>query len=118
MGLYTAPPRTPQSGGEKKVPRDFHAVGVRGTAVHAPAWSNNPNPNPMKTTRLLSIVAALAGVATLGFAGAGPDYWARMNAAAKSAPKHTIRIKSAEPKAQPAPPAANGCTSCGCAKKT
>lgn len=72
----------------------------------------------MKTTRLLIIVAALAGFASLSFAGAGPDYWARMNTAAKATTKNTPRIKTTDLKAKPAPEAAIGCTSCGCAKKT
>lgn len=72
----------------------------------------------MKTTRLLIIAAAFAGLASLSFAGAGPDYWARMNAAAQSTAKYTPGSKSTDFKAKPAPAPAISCTACGCAKKT
>jgi hypothetical protein len=76
----------------------------------------------MKATKLLIAAAALAGVASLGFAGPGPEYWARMNATNKKPAYPSIwQTKSTETKAKPAPqpPAevTSTCTSCGCSAK-
>lgn len=81
----------------------------------------------MKATKLLIATAAFAGLASLGFAGPGPEYWARMNAAQKkpaSYPtiwrtKDTSETKTA-PTAKPAAEVATACANCSCcqAKKS
>ena len=81
----------------------------------------------MKATKLLIAAAAFAGLASLSFAGPGPEYWARMNAANKNASYPSIwRTKTpaestakAKPAAKPATEVAATCASCECcAKKT
>lgn len=79
----------------------------------------------MKATKLLIVAAAFAGLASLSFAGPGPEYWARMNAANKSASYPSIwRNKTpaeATVKAKLAPkPAAEvtaTCAACECCAK-
>jgi hypothetical protein len=77
----------------------------------------------MKATKLLIAAAVFAGLAALSFAGPGPEYWARMNAAQKKPASYpTIwRTKdAAETKAAPAakPDAvAASCTNCSCRAK-
>jgi hypothetical protein len=73
----------------------------------------------MKATKLLIAAAALAGLASLSFAGPGPEYWARMKAAAKKSVSPGIEQKSlaemkAKPAAQPAAAVTATCTSCTC----
>lgn len=80
----------------------------------------------MKATKLLIAVAAFAGLASLSFAGPGPEYWARMNAVNKNASYPSIwRTKTpaettakALPAAKPELAVAAACTACsGCQTK-
>ena len=79
----------------------------------------------MKATKLLFAAVALAGLASLSFAGPGPEYWARMNTANKNASYPSIwRNKApaeAAVKATPAPkPVADvtaTCANCECCAK-
>lgn len=80
----------------------------------------------MKVTKLLFAAAAFAGLASLSFAGPGPEYWARVNGANKKASYPSIwqnkTPAEATAKAKPAPkPAAEVTTTCAncecCAKK-
>jgi hypothetical protein len=79
----------------------------------------------MKATKLLIASAAFASLAALSFAGPGPEYWARMNAAAKKAKPASYpsiwQNKSAEtkakPAAKPAAETATTCAPCGCCAK-
>lgn len=71
----------------------------------------------MKATKLLIAAAAFAGLASLSFAGPGPEYWARMAEAAKNRP--AIKAKVDTPaKTTPAPAVSSACTACqGCQAK-
>ncbi len=79
----------------------------------------------MKATKLLVAAAAFAGLASLSFAGPGPEYWARMNAANKNASYPSIwRNKTpaeatvkASPTPKPATEVTATCASCGCSAK-
>jgi hypothetical protein len=78
----------------------------------------------MKAPKLLLAAAAFAGLASLSFAGPGPEYWARMTAAQKKPAAYPSiwRAKPAETKAslaaQPAAAVAASCTACsGCQTK-
>lgn len=79
----------------------------------------------MKATKLLIAAAAFAGLASLSFAGPGPEYWARMNAANKNASYPTIwqtktpaeTSAKATTAAKPATDVATSCVSCGCNAK-
>ncbi len=75
----------------------------------------------MKATKLLIAAAAFAGLAALTFAGPGPEYWARMNAAQKkpSAYPSIWRTKdNGVTKAKPTAEVAASCTACsGCQTK-
>jgi len=65
----------------------------------------------MKATKLLLVTALFAGLATLSFAGPGPQFWA-----AQAQNQKEQQIKAAA-KAQPATEAPKGmkvCTTCGC----
>ncbi|MFZ5494290.1 MAG: hypothetical protein ACOZE5_03005 [Verrucomicrobiota bacterium] len=70
----------------------------------------------MKATKLLIAAAAFASLASLSFAGPGPEYWARMAEAAKNRASLTAKTKLATPaKAAPAPAVSSACTACsGC----
>jgi hypothetical protein len=79
----------------------------------------------MKATKLLFAAAAFASLASLSFAGPGPEYWARMNKNQKPASYPSIwqTKASAETKAQvaakPAGEKGMACADCqGCAKKS
>jgi hypothetical protein len=75
----------------------------------------------MKATKLLTVAAAFVSLASLSFAGPGPEYWARMNAANKKPAYPSIwQTKSTETKAKPvAAPLAEvtSCASCDCCAK-
>lgn len=64
--------------------------------------------SPMKTTRLILATALFAGVATLSFAGPGPDYWARFEK------EHAAARAKAAAKTPAAPQAAATCVNCNC----
>lgn len=69
----------------------------------------------MKTIKIITALALLTGLTSLSFAGAGPDYWMRMNQAAKD--KAAIEAKATNPaKAQPAAEVAS-CATCSCCAK-
>jgi|GEM_PF-2156982 len=74
----------------------------------------------MRAAKLL-LTTAFAGLASLGLAGPGPEYWARMNATQKkpSAYPSIWRIKdNGETKAKPTAEVAASCTACsGCQTK-
>jgi hypothetical protein len=80
---------------------------------------------PMKASKLLLAVAAFASLASLSFAGPGPEYWARMNKNEKPASYPTIwRTKASAETTLKAPPAAKtaaevatSCASCECCVK-
>lgn len=64
----------------------------------------------MKTTKLLLAAALLTGLAALGYAGPGPDFFARINKAQK---ERSPAKAEAQAKVQAAPQVAS-CTACGC----
>ena len=64
----------------------------------------------MKATKLLLVTALFAGLATLSFAGPGPDYRTRMNQAEKD---HAQAQAAAASTVQAGTPAV-ACGSCGC----
>ena len=72
----------------------------------------------MKATKLLIAAAVFTSLASLSFAGPGPEYWVRMNAAAKKSSYPSIwRAKPVETKAKPAAKPATevaACTTCSC----
>lgn len=75
----------------------------------------------MKATKLLIAAAAFAGLASLSFAGPGPEYWARMNPKAQTSyptrwAKPAVQTPAkAKPAAMPAAEVAASCTACqGC----
>lgn len=63
---------------------------------------------PMKATKLLLAAALFTSLATLSFAGPGPDYWARLTQAAKDNAKADVQAK-----VQAAPQVAV-CATCSC----
>lgn len=83
----------------------------------------------MKANKLLLAAALFTGLATLGLAGPGPEYWARMNAAAKKSSYPSIwQTKPAadtnaqakpvaKPAAKPAGEVAATCATCACCAK-
>lgn len=79
----------------------------------------------MKATKLLIAVAAFAGLASLSFAGPGPEYWARMNAANKNASYPSIwrnmtpteATAKAKPAAKPTTDVTATCATCECCAK-
>jgi len=71
----------------------------------------------MKTIKIITALALLTGFTSLSFAGAGPDYWMRMNQAAKD--KAAIEAKAkvdGTAKTQAAAEVAS-CTTCSCCAK-
>jgi hypothetical protein len=72
----------------------------------------------MKATKLLIAAAVFSGTAALSFAGPGPDYWARMNAAQKQAAsspsigQNNGADTKAAPATQSAAEVAGSCTAC------
>jgi hypothetical protein len=78
----------------------------------------------MKATKLL-LAAAFAGLASLSFAGPGPEYWARVNAANKQPAYPSIwqnktpaqNTVKAKPAAKPATEVTATCATCGCSAK-
>lgn len=83
----------------------------------------------MKANKLLLAAALFTGLATLGLAGPGPEYWARMHAAAKKPSTPTIgqakpaadtnaqAKPAAKPEAKPAGDVAATCATCACCAK-
>jgi len=66
----------------------------------------------MKAIKIITALALLTGLTSLSFAGPSPDYWIRMNQAAKD--KAAIEAKAvSSAKAQPAAQVAS-CNACGC----
>jgi hypothetical protein len=79
----------------------------------------------MKSSQLLLAAAAFASLASLSFAGPGPEYWARMNQNQKPASYPSIwRTKApaeaavkAQPAAKTAGAVAASCATCECCAK-
>lgn len=78
----------------------------------------------MKATKLLIAAAAFAALASLSYAGPGPEYWARMNATQKKPASYPSiwRTKAstetkAQPAASPAAEVAVTCANCSCCAK-
>ena len=67
----------------------------------------------MKAIKLITAAALFAGLATLSFAGPGPDYWARINKAEKDRAEAKAQA-AAQAKAQAGTPVAV-CANCNCA---
>jgi len=75
----------------------------------------------MKATQRLLAAAAFASLASLSFAGPGPEYWARMNAFNQKASYPSIwqNMATAETtaKATPAAEVTATCANCECCAK-
>lgn len=66
----------------------------------------------MKATKLLLATAIFTSLASLGFAGPGPDYWARIRQSEKQRAEAKPKADT-QAKVPAAPQVANG-AACGC----
>ena len=69
----------------------------------------------MKTIKVITAVVLLTGFASLSFAGPGPDYWMRMNQAAKDKAALEAKAKADNPTKVQATTQVASCVACGCA---
>jgi hypothetical protein len=88
---------------------------------NSPGYTKPKPATAMKATKLLIAAATFVGLASLSFAGPGPDYWARMNAAGKKASTPSIGQNKATAetmaKVKPAADAPATCANCVCCAK-
>lgn len=88
---------------------------MTGRQPHNPCASKIKFNSPMKTIKVITAVVLLTGLTSLSFAGAGPDYWIRMNQAAKDKTAIEAKAKADSPTKVQAATQVASCATCGCA---
>jgi hypothetical protein len=71
----------------------------------------------MKTIKVITALVLLSGCTSLSFAGAGPDYWLRLNQAAKDKAAIEAKAKVDSPAKVQAATQVASCATCSCCAK-